>query len=1193
MEKLRETLAQEDVVIFVGSGISLWSGLPTWSGLIDQLVDYVEQAGNDASLVRSEKGKGELLQAASYGFDLLTKQQIGEFIRSACKYGVAKPHDIHRKLVSFNARCYITTNYDNLIEQALNQWQPDVFFPPAITNRQLTETANIVTARATNFVFKPHGDAADADSIILTREQYRDLLPQGERHFALEALKTILATRPVVYLGFGLRDPDFLYLRDLLANTYKGGTRDHYAVMSDIEDAEVRYWRRNYGIHLVGYETNKLPDGRRDHSPLLNLLDSYAPKSVEAPNGHSMNADSLALSLVRHSARLVRYRRVDSEFAIHVEQRERSPSTSRTFDRFSYCSVSTFLKEFPKRAIFIGLPGAGKTYSLNIAASEIAEQLHACCISEELDVGSIVVPVVADMKSYRGSLRNLIDNTLPSGLSVDELSNKVRLRVFLDSFNEMPKDHWESGAYADDLRNFLDSLGTTPVIIGSRTTDGLEQLNWPTYYLEQIDRDTVRSELIRIGVVLDPAYDHELVGLLGKPFFFRYIVEGKLDLPKTGNPREFYDQYFSRIQNRFSERFSSNLDIQPVLSSCAYEALDRGEETFSVNMLLTKLRKTGAEANVEPTDVINWLVSEEVVAPYSDGRIAFIHQSLTEFLAAKKLAKVYVAEPGILQEKLSLYRWDQALFLTLSLLPADFEERFVSDVLRTDLELGLAAVKYLDHNRDDVLAQMLDKVAELAPSLNQFGRINWLIEHNLPISAVHEPQLRKLIAAGNTIGGAAAQRLIRIRGKDVKDEMLDLLVEHRNDFNFCVNGLAPPLRDLVVTDDLDRIVRLVDSVSDEVIVESNDEAACGLIRGVSSIVGSMPLSILREKFFADFESDRVSEIRGRVLATELQDRRTTEGLELAAELLLLGIDRASSAIYFIGKFNKDVVLSWHPFERQHIDRLIKMAFSSTEDENSPIDAIRVICEFRSDLAEYVRQEAAQYSPVFRAVLLTTTGADQSDGVFEALESLQERDAERNRFDNCHLLSDVPLEWIGREDLFIDLLKLRNLDLALALLQPFNNVKSSIGEVHIGEVHIGDVDWWLDWIVEAKNYWLTYYLSLLFSAHLPDEKRSEFLHKFNHESGKHRHALQRLLPRMFGDLSTDDLSPDAISFLLADLSRTERLNWDGHLLGAVATDRFVEEKLLPLAISSPSLAITKVLEQAGKRHGRRYVADVRN
>ncbi len=252
MEKLKQVLAQEDTVLFIGSGISLWSGLPSWGGMIEKLAQFVESAGGKADLVRAEAHKGDLLQAASYGFDKLTKQQIGNFIRTACCYGIAKPSEIHRKIVSLGPRCFVTTNYDNLIEESLRQWLPDRFFRPPVTNRHLTETAEVVHARAIDFIFKPHGDAADSESIILTREQYRQLLPGGERQAALESLKILLVSRPVVYLGFGLRGPDFIYVRDLLSNTYKGGTRDHYAIMADVSDAECDYWRRNYGIHLVG-----------------------------------------------------------------------------------------------------------------------------------------------------------------------------------------------------------------------------------------------------------------------------------------------------------------------------------------------------------------------------------------------------------------------------------------------------------------------------------------------------------------------------------------------------------------------------------------------------------------------------------------------------------------------------------------------------------------------------------------------------------------------------------------------------------------------------------------------------------------------------------------------------------------------------------------------------------------------------
>jgi len=88
VEKLKQILAQEDTVLFIGSGISLWSGLPTWSGLIEQLAKTIEENGGKAELIRSEAKRGDLLQAASYGFDKLSKAQIGKFIRYACRYGI-------------------------------------------------------------------------------------------------------------------------------------------------------------------------------------------------------------------------------------------------------------------------------------------------------------------------------------------------------------------------------------------------------------------------------------------------------------------------------------------------------------------------------------------------------------------------------------------------------------------------------------------------------------------------------------------------------------------------------------------------------------------------------------------------------------------------------------------------------------------------------------------------------------------------------------------------------------------------------------------------------------------------------------------------------------------------------------------------------------------------------------------------
>ena len=58
-------------------------------------------------------------------------------------------------------------------------------------------------------------------------------------------------------------------------------------------------------------------------------------------------------------------------------------------------------------------------------------------------------------------------------------------------------------------------------------------------------------------------------------------------------------------------------------------------------------------ADIDACDVANWLVSASILIPYIGGRIAFVHQSITEYLAAKELARRYQATPQILKEMLT------------------------------------------------------------------------------------------------------------------------------------------------------------------------------------------------------------------------------------------------------------------------------------------------------------------------------------------------------------------------------------------------------------------------------------------------------------------------------------------------------------------------------------------------------------
>lgn len=54
----------------------------------------------------------------------------------------------------------------------------------------------------------------DGDSIIFTYSYYSDMYENGGRYYAHRTLDTLLATRNIIFVGFGLTDSDFLRIMD-------------------------------------------------------------------------------------------------------------------------------------------------------------------------------------------------------------------------------------------------------------------------------------------------------------------------------------------------------------------------------------------------------------------------------------------------------------------------------------------------------------------------------------------------------------------------------------------------------------------------------------------------------------------------------------------------------------------------------------------------------------------------------------------------------------------------------------------------------------------------------------------------------------------------------------------------------------------------------------------------------------------
>ena len=1196
IEKLRKILTQEDTVLFIGSGVSLWSGLPSWSGLIQELIAFLTENGIDARLTEQELKRGELLQAASYGFDKLTKPQFAQFIRKTSRLGSAQPHDIHNKITSLGPTCYITTNYDKLLELSFQKWNSDKYFR-TIVNTQLTETAEIVGARSNSFLFKLHGDAENSDSIILTREQYRELNPGGELYHALETARTLMLSRPIVYIGFGLRDPDFLYLKDLLYNTYKGGARDHYAIMADIGDEEKIYWHKNYGIHLIDYQTIEKPDGKKDHTPILILLDSL--KTIETLKSTStlVLSSEFILSLNRHAAKYYGFETSKLHLPLIVHPIETKSKKEHSF-QFYEASIEKLLDDGPDKLILIGLPGGGKSYSIKASVSRLSKILSRACIEDSVKINETIIPIYVDLKLYDGDLIKLIEQSIPVGMSISTLCSNFKVKLYLDAYNEVPKDLMESKSWNADFSALLEKYNFN-LIISSRTIDGLEDLELPAFNLDSIDNEFIKTSLVQNKLEVKGIFRNEIINLLQKPLFYKLVFENKFEIESDTNPHKIYSSLIALINNNLNERFNVKINLLEPLSNVAMEALNHGEEAFKIELFKKYIElEIKKNTSISSIDVLNWLVSQDFLIPLVNERICFFHQSVTEYLASTKIASLFIENDKILKEKLRYRRWDQALFLCLSLLEKDEAGRFLETVTSIDFELALSAVKYLEEDTQEVVQYLLNEIdTSTAKDWEWQSQIGHKLRHSLPLTVSHIHTLKNLIKKGNTLGGHAVGSLIDLMGDDFKKEAFNLLVDYSDDYNFCTE-IGRSLKKYIIADDIPALLILCQNVQDK-LNDGKIEEFDGFDSALGNIMEGFDPKIVFSTFYNKNRKPEEQQVHLEVLCEYLQDCKNNEGLKICIDLLSFGIDKIVIQIYFILKFSKEEEnIDYSIFEAKHINSLLEI-LKRDKNENSEwaLSSLNCIFQNREDLKACATEYLYGTNRIYKAAIFYSISRSKDyTNVFQSLEELIKMNSKSLKKENFKLLSHMDdLNWIGQEKLFVKLLQLKNVKLAYNLC----DMLAIYGEKDNNLIFdIGPVDWWLDWFTEfiesnSKEWMFIDRVPTVITNYISKEKRKEFISEFNNPESQYRKILSRIVLKKMGDLKLNDFTAEALSYLFEELKTIKIDPMNSSILVDIATEHFVTNNMLPLfkdAKQIERINLEILIEKIGRQHNRRYLIE---
>lgn len=411
-----------------------------------------------------------------------------------------------------------------------------------------------------------------------------------------------------------------------------------------------------------------------------------------------------------------------------------------------------------------------------------------------------------------------------------------------------------------------------------------------------------------------------------------------------------------------------------------------------------------------------------------------------------------------------------------------------------------------------------------------------------------------------------------------KPELFDLLEAHADDFNLAVNGIAPALGPLMNDGDIARLTAIA-------------EIWLGKDADAYSAIGDLmawfkPEALLREVQTA---TGVISPGMARCLASAMSDRSDDESFALLADLLITHPEQTTSSFSLALMRNDDRASEtrYRCLTSRHIDAIWHARYVAILWE----DALSKVCSLRPDLKSYIVKMAEAHEGIEAIALRYCSGTD-NDTLFAALEQLLEPSDETLQNNLFEFFPLSNLDWRGREKLLVQSLGRHLHRLHRALIGDMITVSTlARGSVDLATMRPAIEQ--LEARLESDNQWLFPHRLGRIAAHLGDAEVLAFcLDALAHGGKRIRNWVKSDYLSSVEGLTSDALDDDMIAVLLADLNVPEKIVVDWYNpLGAIATDRFVQERLLPLAEGASTTFLENlkpILQVAGDRHGKRYL-----
>lgn len=236
---INEAQHNEQLVLFVGAGASRSAGMPSWNQAVQSVADKLGIIVNSPN---------DFLRIPQYYYNSRGKKEYSQLMQEVFMYrNYLSPQLVHDYIIKFNTQTIVTTNYDNLIEQAAEKNSEMI--------RVISKDSDLPYRKAGRELIKIHGDFEN-DNFVLKEEDY---LKYSQNFKLIENyIKSIIGTKVVLFIGYSFNDPDVKQIFSWAKNILNGDFQPAYLIETgnNYNNNEDEYFRK-FGVNVL-YSSVKL-----------------------------------------------------------------------------------------------------------------------------------------------------------------------------------------------------------------------------------------------------------------------------------------------------------------------------------------------------------------------------------------------------------------------------------------------------------------------------------------------------------------------------------------------------------------------------------------------------------------------------------------------------------------------------------------------------------------------------------------------------------------------------------------------------------------------------------------------------------------------------------------------------------------------------------------------------------------------